>query len=78
MDLEPKKEARIIINREEPNIDFVEDDIKVGDQVYHEKYGKGVVVMKNDDITRVAFSIDFGLKLFTTGHQALKKVKSGN
>ena len=56
MDLEPKKEARIIINREEPNIDFVEDDIKVGDQVYHEKYGKGVVVMKNDDITRVAFS----------------------
>lgn len=78
MDLEPKKETRIIINREEPNVDFVEDDIKVGDQVYHDKYGKGVVVMKNDDITRVAFSIDFGLKLFTTGHQALKKVKSGN
>ncbi|MDY0210389.1 MAG: UvrD-helicase domain-containing protein [Acholeplasma sp.] len=79
LSLETKDTPRIIIkNTPTPDPDFVEDDIKVGDQVFHEKYGKGVVVMKNDDITRVAFSVDFGLKLFTTGHQALKKIKTGN
>lgn len=78
MNIEEKEAPRIIIRKEEPQVDFVEDDIKVGDQVFHEKYGKGVVVMKNEDITRVAFSIEFGLKLFTTGHQALKKIKTAN
>ena len=77
MDLEKNKEKRLVVEQEvAPEV--VQDDIHVGDSVLHEKYGKGVVVMKNDEITRVAFSIEFGIKLFTTGHQALKKIKSGN
>ncbi len=77
MGLEKPKDKRLVVEREYPE-EVTQDDIKVGDTVVHEKYGKGVVVMKNEDITRVAFSIEFGIKLFTTGHQALKKVKSGN
>lgn len=77
MGLEKPKDKRLVVEREHPE-EVTQDDIKVGDTVVHEKYGKGVVVMKNEDITRVAFSIEFGIKLFTTGHQALKKVKSGN
>ena len=77
MDLEKKQEKRLIVEKESAP-EITQDDIKVGDSVLHEKYGKGVVVMKNDEITRVAFSIEFGIKLFTTGHQALKKIKSGN
>lgn len=77
MGLKKPKDKRLVIERELPE-EVTQDDIKVGDTVVHEKYGKGVVVMKNEDITRVAFSIEFGIKLFTTGHQALKKVKSGN
>lgn len=77
MGLEKPKDKRLVVEREIPE-EVTQDDIKVGDTVVHEKYGKGVVVMKNEDITRVAFSIEFGIKLFTTGHQALKKVKSGN
>ena len=77
MAFEPVKEKRMIVEKEAA-MEVVVEDIKVGDTVYHEKYGKGVVVMKTEDITRVAFSIEFGIKLFTTGHQALKKLKSGN
>lgn len=77
MDLEQAKEKKMIVEKE-PAPEYVIDELKVGDSVVHEKYGKGVVVMKNEDITRVAFSIEFGIKLFTTGHQALKKIKSGN
>lgn len=73
-----EKKEKITIKTEVVNEDFVEDEIKVGDQVYHEKYGKGVVVMKTNEITRVAFSVDFGIKLFTTGHQALKKINTAN
>lgn len=77
MGLDQPKEKRLVIEKEEAP-EVLQEDIKVGDSVVHEKYGKGVVVMKNEDITRVAFSIEFGIKLFTTGHQALKKIKSGN
>jgi len=77
MDLEKSKEKRIVVEKEAAP-EWIDEDIKIGDTVFHEKYGKGVVVMINEDITRVAFSIEFGLKLFTTGHQALKKLKSGN
>lgn len=78
MEVEIKSEPRIVFREDKVDVDFIADDIKAGDHVYHEKYGKGIVVMKTDDITRVAFSVDFGIKLFTTGHQALKKIKSGN
>ena len=77
MDLEQAKEKKMIVEKEAAP-EYIVEEIKVGDSVIHEKYGKGVVVMKNEDITRVAFSIEFGIKLFTTGHQALKKIKSGN
>lgn len=77
MDLEQAREKKMLVEKEAAPVYEVEE-LKVGDSVIHEKYGKGVVVMKNEDITRVAFSIEFGIKLFTTGHQALKKIKSGN
>ena len=77
MDLEKSKEKKMVVEKE-ATPKWIDEDIKIGDTVFHEKYGKGVVVMINEDITRVAFSIEFGLKLFTTGHQALKKLKSGN
>ncbi len=70
-----QKRKQVIVKEVTPS-DFMtsSDDIKIGDKVTHEKYGFGTVVQKDENVTRVAFSIHHGIKLFTNGHPALKKV----
>lgn len=49
--------------------------INLGDKVVHDTFGPGLVVSLDDEIIKVAFKIEFGVKIFTKGHPALKKVK---
>ncbi|HKL60968.1 MAG TPA: UvrD-helicase domain-containing protein [Acholeplasma sp.] len=69
------KRPKIVVKELSP-MDFMSntDDIRSGDKVIHDKYGVGTVVQKDENVTRVAFSIAHGIKLFTNGHPSLKKV----
>lgn len=49
-------------------------DINLGDKVNHDAFGAGTVVSVDDEIIKVAFKIEFGVKIFAKGHPALKKV----
>lgn len=54
------------------------EEIVLGDRVRHEKYGNGVVISIDEDIIKIAFGMEFGIKLFTPGHPSIKKVKKDN
>lgn len=58
----------------DPNIDKENSSITIGDKVFHDAYGGGIVVQKDDEIIRVAFKAPTGIKLFKKGHPALKKI----
>lgn len=65
----PPQTIKVEKKKEEPK-----EDIKPGDRVSHEKYGLGVAVEVTEDITKIAFGFDHGIKLFVTGHPSIKKV----
>lgn len=50
--------------------------INLGDKVIHDTFGPGLVVSLDDEVIRVAFKIEFGVKIFKKGHPALRKVKT--
>lgn len=54
--------------RDEEEVEF-----KVGDLVYHENFGKGIVREVNDSIVKVNFSFKFGLKSLSKNHKKLIK-----
>ena len=58
------------INREEMMTD---NDIKAGDLIEHDKYGKGVVMNIDGSIATIAFS-KAGVKKLLKNHKAIKKV----
>ncbi len=58
------------INREDM---IVDNDIKVGDLIEHDKYGKGVVMDIDGSIATIAFS-KAGVKKLLKNHKAIKKV----
>ena len=58
------------INREEM---IVDNDIKAGDLIEHDKYGKGVVMDIDGSIATIAFS-KAGVKKLLKNHKAIKKV----
>lgn len=58
------------INREEMMTD---NDIKAGDLIEHDKYGKGVVMDIDGSIATIAFS-KAGVKKLLKNHKAIKKV----
>lgn len=49
-------------------------NIKEGDKVKHDNFGEGMVVQEDEEIIKVAFKIDVGIKIFKRGHPALKKI----
>lgn len=82
MDILPDKPVTPV--REQPlspydfldNINQTEkEEIIPGDRVKHEKYGFGVVVGLDEDVIKIAFGMEFGIKMFTPGHPSIKKVK---
>lgn len=58
------------INREDM---IVDNDIKAGDLIEHDKYGKGVVMDIDGSIATIAFS-KTGVKKLLKNHKAIKKV----
>ena len=52
---------------------IVENDIKSGDLIIHEKYGKGVVMNIDGSIATIAFS-QAGVKKLLKNHKSIKKV----
>ena len=58
------------INREDM---IVDNDIKAGDLIEHDKYGKGVVMDIDGSIATIAFS-KAGVKKLLKNHKAIKKV----
>ena len=58
------------INREDM---IVDNDIKAGDLIEHDKYGKGVVMGIDGSIATIAFS-KAGVKKLLKNHKAIKKV----
>ena len=54
---------------------IVENDIKSGDLIIHEKYGKGVVMNIDGSIATIAFS-GAGVKKLLKNHKSIKKVSN--
>ena len=52
---------------------IVENDIKAGDLIEHEKYGKGVVMNIDGSIATIAFTKE-GIKKLLKNHKSIKKV----
>ncbi len=55
--------------------DFNEETFELGEKVKHDVYGIGVIVEVKEDIIKVAFDINHGIKLLQKGHPSFKKVK---
>lgn len=74
-EMKPEEDS-IQIRVKEQHINSDENaQINLGDKVVHDTFGPGLVVSLDDEIIKVAFKIEFGVKIFTKGHPALKKVK---
>ena len=52
------------------------DEIKCGDVINHEKYGKGVVVDDSNGLITVAFNKNIGLKKLMKNHKSIVKEKN--
>ena len=50
------------------------DDLSIGDRVYHDKFKEGVVINIKDDLATIAFSREFGIKTMKSNHISLKKI----
>ncbi len=57
-------------------VETSKQEINLGDKINHEKYGLGVVVAIEEEIIKVAFGIDYGIKIFKKGHPAIKKLEN--
>ncbi|NLN50906.1 MAG: UvrD-helicase domain-containing protein [Acholeplasmataceae bacterium] len=66
-----KEEIEVI--EETSQVDL--EPLSLGDRVEHPNYGFGVVVALDDEVVKVAFGHDFGLKIFKRDHPIIKKVK---
>ena len=58
------------------NIKDKKDELpfKVGDEISHDVFGKGLVVEAHKDIIKVAFMIPYGIKTLNPNHKAIKKL----
>ena len=50
------------------------DDLKVGDKVVHDKFGEGVVVKINGSVATIAFGYMYGIKNLAKNHKSIKRV----
>ena len=46
----------------------------LGDKVFHEQYGSGVVIDINSSIVTIAFEYPYGVKKMIKGHKSIRKV----
>jgi len=53
----------------------VDNDLKVGDKIEHQTFGKGVVVALNSDRATIAFQQHVGIKILMKDHPSIKKVR---
>lgn len=74
-EMKPPEESIQIRVVEAPHKTDKNAQINLGDKVAHDSYGNGLVVSLDDEIVKVAFKVEFGVKIFKKGHPALKKVK---
>ena len=51
-------------------------DLCVGDNVEHDKFGKGVVVQIDGSIAKIAFKKEHGIKMLAKNHKSLHKVNN--
>lgn len=56
--------------------DYVDEDLEynLGEKVEHDIYGIGIIVAIKDKTINVAFSHEYGIKLFIKGHKIIRKV----
>ena len=72
--LDQEKKESLFVNKKINREDMVVDnDIKPGDLIEHDKYGKGVVMDIDGSIATIAFS-KTGVKKLLKNHKAIKKV----
>lgn len=50
------------------------DDLKVGDKVVHDKFGEGVVVKIDGSVATIAFGYMYGIKNLAKNHKSIKRV----
>lgn len=50
------------------------DDLKVGDKVVHDKFGEGIVVKIDGSVTTIAFGYMYGIKNLAKNHKSIKRV----
>ena len=57
------------------NINKQENDISLGDHVYHEKYKSGIVIADERGILTVAFAKPYGIIKVMKNHKSIRKVE---
>lgn len=50
------------------------DDLKVGDKVVHDKFGEGIVVKIDGSVVTIAFGYMYGIKNLAKNHKSIKRV----
>ena len=50
------------------------EDLKVGDNIHHDKFGDGVVVKIDGNIASIAFGYMYGIKQLAKNHKSIKKI----
>lgn len=50
------------------------DDLKVGDKVVHDKFGEGIVVKIDGSVATIAFGYMYGIKNLAKNHKSIKRV----
>jgi len=71
--LDSVKKDNIFAKKISRESNIVENDIKPGDLIEHDKYGKGVVVSIDGSIATIAFSKE-GVKKLLKNHKSIKKI----
>ena len=65
---------KIILNNINANVDDT-IEYKVGEHIYFDSYGEGVIVGIKDKVLTVAFRHPFGIKMLMKGHKKIRKVE---
>ena len=50
------------------------DDLKVGDKVVHDRFGEGIVVKIDGSVATIAFGYMYGIKNLAKNHKSIKRV----
>ena len=53
---------------------YLNDDLKVGDKVVHDKFGEGIVVKIDGSVATIAFGYMYGIKNLAKNHKSIKRV----